>query len=184
MSHSIPTNSKGISILNDTPRIYVACLAAYNNGKLHGAWIDATQEPDAILEAVHTMLKASPEANAEEWAIHDYEGFHNLTLSEWEGFAEVHAYATFIEEHGHLGAEIYSHYGDLEEAQAALNDRYAGCYSNLADFAQELTEETTTIPQNLTYYIDYERMARDVEMSGDILTVETDDGMVHIFWNH
>jgi Antirestriction protein (ArdA) len=25
------------------PRIYVACLAAYNNGYLHGAWIDAIQ---------------------------------------------------------------------------------------------------------------------------------------------
>jgi antirestriction protein len=29
--------------LTTEPRIYVACLAAYNNGNLHGAWIDATQ---------------------------------------------------------------------------------------------------------------------------------------------
>ena len=27
-----------------TPKIYVACLAAYNNGHLHGEWIDATQD--------------------------------------------------------------------------------------------------------------------------------------------
>ncbi len=184
MAHSIPTSSQDTDTLEDTPRIYVACLAAYNNGKLHGAWIDATQEPDAILEAVQTMLNASPEANAEAWAIHDYEGFHGLTLPEWEGFAEVHAYATFIEEHGHLGTEIYTYYGDLEEAQAALNDRYAGCYPSLADFAQELTEATTTIPQNLAYYIDYERMARDMEMSSDILTIETAFNEVHVFWNH
>ena len=26
----------------EQPRIYVACLAAYNNGILHGAWIEAT----------------------------------------------------------------------------------------------------------------------------------------------
>lgn len=26
------------------PRIYVACLAAYNNGSLHGRWIDADQD--------------------------------------------------------------------------------------------------------------------------------------------
>ena len=26
----------------EPPRIYVACLAAYNNGILHGAWIEAT----------------------------------------------------------------------------------------------------------------------------------------------
>lgn len=29
-------------------RIYVACLAAYNNGELHGAWIDATQDLDDV----------------------------------------------------------------------------------------------------------------------------------------
>ncbi|WP_197724637.1 antirestriction protein ArdA [Sphingobium amiense] len=28
-----------------TPRIYVACLAAYNNGYLHGEWIN--EEADA-----------------------------------------------------------------------------------------------------------------------------------------
>jgi len=27
---------------SERPRIYVACLAAYNNGRLHGRWIDAT----------------------------------------------------------------------------------------------------------------------------------------------
>ena len=31
-----------------TPKIYVACLAAYNNGFLHGQWIDANQETEAI----------------------------------------------------------------------------------------------------------------------------------------
>ena len=28
----------------ENPSIYVADLAAYNNGYLHGVWIDATQE--------------------------------------------------------------------------------------------------------------------------------------------
>ncbi len=32
----------------DTPQIYVACLAAYNNGTLHGIWCDATQGEDGI----------------------------------------------------------------------------------------------------------------------------------------
>ena len=34
--------------ITDTPKIYVACLAAYNNGKLHGSWIYADQSSDAI----------------------------------------------------------------------------------------------------------------------------------------
>ena len=44
-------------------RIYVACLAAYNNGCLHGRWIDATT-PDEIMDAVRAMLAASPELGA------------------------------------------------------------------------------------------------------------------------
>ena len=168
----------------ETPRIYVACLAAYNNGKLHGAWIDAIQEPDDIMEEVQAMLKASPEPDAEEFAIHDYEEFCGISLSEYEGLEQVHAYATFVEEHGRLGAEIYNYYGDLQIAVTALTDCYAGCYPSLADFAEELTEDTTTIPKNLAYYIDYERMARDMEMSGDVITIETAHDEVHVFWNH
>jgi len=41
-------------------RIYVADLAAYNAGHLHGVWIDATLELDDIQAQVRTMLAASP----------------------------------------------------------------------------------------------------------------------------
>ena len=43
--------------LPETPRIYVACLAAYNNGCLHGRWIDVTT-PDEIWDAVRATLAA------------------------------------------------------------------------------------------------------------------------------
>jgi len=43
----------------DPIRIYVACLAAYNNGHLHGEWINVTDEA-SIWEAVQAMLFASP----------------------------------------------------------------------------------------------------------------------------
>ena len=32
---------KNNQTLTDQPRIYAACLAAYNNGILHGEWIEA-----------------------------------------------------------------------------------------------------------------------------------------------
>jgi len=61
-------------------QIYVACLASYNNGILHGAWINAEQDAYAIYDEVQTMLTASPVKDAEEWAIHDYEGFEGVRL--------------------------------------------------------------------------------------------------------
>ena len=68
----------------DRLRIYVASLSDYNAGRLHGAWIDAAQEPEQIEAEIAWMLKQSPEPIAEEWAIHDHEGFGGVRLSEYE----------------------------------------------------------------------------------------------------
>ena len=84
--------------MTETPRIYVACLAAYNNGKLHGAWIDANQDAEDLQKAVQKMLSQSPEPGAEEWAIHDYEAFDGVEIHESESFETVSALARFIEE--------------------------------------------------------------------------------------
>ena len=171
--------------MTSTPKIYVACLAAYNNGKLHGAWIDADQSADAIHEEIKAILASSPEAGAEEWAIHDYEGFGAVRISEWESMELLADMAALISEHNELGVAALAHFcGDIQEARSALEDNYCGQYRSLADFAQEITEETTSIPQNLAYYIDYSAMARDMEMNGDVFTIETGFEAVHVFWNH
>lgn len=162
-------------------RFYVACLAAYNNGILHGRWINALQDSDAILEEIGAMLKASPIPGAEEFAIHDYEGFEGARIEEYQGVESVAEIAAFIGEHGALGGKLLEYFGDLEDARTAIEEEYRGEYLSLADFAQELTEETTEIPENLQYYIDYERMGRDLEIN-DVLAVETGFEEVHIFW--
>ena len=165
------------------PRIYVADLAAYNNGKLHGIWIDAALELDDIQEAVAKMLKASPEGFAEEYAIHDYEGFGSYRVSEYEGLQSVHEVACFIEEHDELGAELLTHFSSIDEARTAIDENYAGCYESVADFAEELTEDSVQIPESLARYIDYNAMAYDMEVGGDIFTIELGHREVHIFWS-
>jgi len=172
--------------MSEEIRIYVADLAAYNNGTLHGAWIDATQDIDDMWDQVNAMLKASPiEEVAEEYAIHDFEGFDGYSLSEYAGLGNVHDIVCFIEEHPEIGGELLNHFGgDLEDATKAVEENYNGCYKSIADYAQELTEQTSEVPKHLEFYIDYERMGRDMDMSGDIYTIETGCEEVHIFWNH
>ena len=122
--------------------------------------------------------------NAEEWAIHDYEGFYGCVLSEWEGFEQVSALASFLAEQGRLGAELVNYFGgDLDEAHQVLKDNYCGEYKSLADFAEEVTVDYITIPEQLVNYIDYASMGRDMELNGDILTLELGFECVHIFWN-
>lgn len=167
----------------DAPRIYAACLAAYTNGHLHGCWIDATQDPEDIQAEIAEMLRTSPIAGAEEWAIHDYENFEGARLEEYSGIAKAHALALFIVAHGRLGAKLLDCFcGDLDAADAAFED-YAGAHRSLADFAREITEDTTDIPPTLAGYIDYESMARDLERGGDVLTVDLGLDEVHVFWS-
>ena len=108
-----------------------------------------------------------------------------MNISEYESIESVHQKALFIEEHEDLAEVLLSHWcGDLEQAQKALEDDYHGCYESLADYAQELTEQTSEVPKHLEFYIDYEKMAYDMEMNGDVYTVETGFNEVHVFWSH
>ncbi len=163
-------------------RIYVACLAAYNNGHLHGRWIDATLGENHIHTQVKAMLTNSPEPDAEEWSIHDYEGFEGAPISEWDSFERIANLAEFITEHETLGGKLLEHFGgDLDDAKTAF-DNYWGEFENLEEYARSLTEDTGgEIPSHLANYIDYAAMGRDMEMSGDIFTVEIAFDEIHIF---
>jgi antirestriction protein len=170
---------------HDAPRIYVADLAAYNAGRLHGEWIDATQDPDQIHEEIQAMLKKSPEPDAEEWAIHDFENFGGLQLSESEDMDKVSQVAKLIEEHGPLFAEVVSHFGGtqyLDDAVEAMEENYQGGYDDLADWAEQFAKDTGASMENYENYIDWERVGNDAEMGGDIFTVEV-DGKVHVFFS-
>jgi len=170
--------------LFETPRIYVACLAAYNNGILHGCWIDADPDPEVMREEVQAMLADSPIHHAEEFAIHDTQGFGHGLVNEYDSLERIAELAGFLQEHGLVGLLVLSHVsGNLEEAREMM-ERYAGTHASAAEYARELTEETSEIPAHLENYIDYESIARDMELSGDIDVIEVGYEEVHIFWSH
>ena len=169
-----------------TPRIYVACLAAYNNGILHGRWIDADQDAEDIQAEIQAMLAASPVPGAEEFAIHDTESFGSARIGVYESIENIAAIAKLIVEHGDLAAELSGHAGGVDEAHEMLDDQYQGAFKNLEAWAEEYLEDTgalTPLPENLRNYFDYEAFARDAELGGDITAIETSDGQVHVFWS-
>ncbi len=115
-----------------------------------------------IQDQINDMLKDSPEQDAEEYAIHDYEGFGGYGLGEYEGIESVHEIACFLEEHSEIGGELLSHFGgSLDDATKAAEESYTGSYTSLADYAQELTEQTSEVPKHLEFYIDYEKIGRE-----------------------
>ena len=168
------------------PKIYFACLASYNTGILHGEWIDATLETDEIQEEIQRVLKSSPIEDAEEHAIHDYEDFYGAESGEYPDLEEVSNVAKFLVEHGELGAEILSHFCcDLEEARKAIEEQYLGEYESLEDYAEEYVEQLgLDIPESIQNYVDYKSLGRDMELGGDVYTIETGYKEVHVFINH
>lgn len=166
-----------------TPTIYVACLAAYNNGFLHGEWIDATQDIDEIYAEISKMLKTSPFRHAEEFAIHDFEGFGDEQLSEYDSIEHVVKIAQFIIENGELGGALLGNY-TTEEAEKLLEDHYNGAYESEVDFASSIFEDcyANAIPENLKFYFDYEAFARDLFIN-DYFSVEV-NGKIHVFSNY
>ena len=168
----------------DGPRIYVACLASYNNGCLFGRWIDVGEDEAALRSEVAAMLRASPEPAAEEWAFHDFDGFSGIEIREYESFSHVVALAAFAEEHGELGGEVLSYYGgDLDDARKALDEQYAGAYASLEDFAEEIaSEHFASVHDSMKSYIDYEAIGRDMALSGDIITFDLAHDDIRIFW--
>jgi antirestriction protein len=170
------------------PRIYVASLSDYNNGILHGEWLDAEDEPDELYAAIQAVLDQSPAGQAEEFAIFDFEGFGPWRLDEYESIAMVSAVAQGMAEHG----PAFAHWVEVVEAKdpddlVGFEAAYLGHWDGVEEYAEELLagcglNVDDLIPEAYSAYvwIDYEGFARDLEISGDITTSEGDGG-VYIF---
>jgi antirestriction protein len=169
-------------------RIYIACLAAYNSGALHGQWIDATSDVDAMREQVAAMLAASPVAGAEEWAIHDYDSFPNL--GEFPGLDAVAAMAELFEDFDHIAADdlhaILANFHTADEARANLSDNFAGTFDSFSAYADDAADEMieacgldATRGKFLINYFDYAAWARDLALEMTVIDCPSGVAVFH-----
>lgn len=161
-------------------RIYVASLSDYNAGILHGAWVDVT-DADTMREQIAAMLKESPSASeecpAEEWAIHDFDGFGSLRLDESEDLDKLCEIAKAYEEHGEplLAWLGYCRSNEVED----FAEKYQGEWASLAEYVEEYHDDcgaTKEIPEAFKNYIDWESMAHDWDLN-DVLTLDSPEGV-------
>jgi len=94
----------------ESPRIYVASLSDYNNGRLEGKWFDFSDYSDAseLMDAIQEMLDEITEKYndgevREEWAVHDYEYIPSTLASEYMGesdFQQIYDVMEVADERG------------------------------------------------------------------------------------
>lgn len=178
-----------MSVTNSTPRIYVASLSDYNAGRLHGCWIDAAQDADDIHADIQAMLATSGETIAEEWAIHDYEEFGGISISEYESIETVAVLAHLLAEHGAAIAAYYDNQSgywaeNLDEIEESFRESFQGEHDSEEEFAQQLADDLGML-QNIegqgwpASYIDWAAATRDL-FCGDYWSARSDGG-VYVF---
>ena len=172
------------------PKIYVASLSDYSGGRLHGAWLEVTADVDALEEGVEAMLASSPTPNCEEWAVHDYEGFGPMRLDEHESLATLATIGAGINEHGRAFAHWAALVGirDLDVLDG-FEDAYLGQAESIESYAEQLLDDIGVfrqledlLPENLQPYLTFDvaGFARDLELSGDVVTSEAPEG-IYVF---
>lgn len=192
--------------MSNSPQIYVACLASYNNGEHHGEWMDADDGEDTINDKIAALLLRSKFPNvsidcpeecegedstckvckgsgsvrsAEEFGIFDTSGLCGL-VGEWTPITEVCEVAEAVEKYGEAFAIACQYWSTLEDAIDAM-ERYRGEWDSAADYTQEFYEECYSealeaMPDVLRYAIDWE----SVSNSMDITEIRS-GSKVHIF---
>jgi antirestriction protein len=127
------------------------------------------------------MLAASPIPGAEEYAIHDYDGFGPLNLGEYESIDRIADIAQGIEEHG----EAYAAYLSNDPTADCFDDAYCGTWDSEKDYAENYIEDVGgwagvhPIPDELWPYLDMDAITCDLMQ--DYFTVKSSDYRVHIF---
>ena len=157
-------------------QIYVACLAAYNAGRLHGVWIDVDADADAMGADVAAMLAKSPIPGAEEYAVHDYNGFPDM--GEYPGLdaiAETAALVELAQEHG-LTADDYvaiakNWHGDAADIREKLTDCFMGVFDRFRDYADEYADDVLLggVSDDVVRYFDYDAHASDLAHSYTVI---------------
>jgi antirestriction protein len=135
---------------DSTCRIYAASLSDYNDGRLHGVWIDLDSDTtvEDIEDQISAMLKASPFARsefaqrygmlAEEWAIHDYEGFGGIRLHESESLDRIVAIVDGIGRFGNAYLAWVLDTGEIDTG--TFEDEYQGEYNDEFDYGYQWFE--------------------------------------------
>ena len=126
---------------------------------------------------------------AEEWAIHDHDGFGELRLSELESLEYVAGIAGGIEKHGLAFAAWASEVNSDPEQRAQFEERFQGEWESVEAYAENLLDEMSAqkviddAPEWLRPYLklDVAGFSRDLEAGGDIATAETDEGRVWVW---
>jgi len=158
-------------------RIYVACLASYNNGFLHGKWFDLKDFSNAddlrdaitsdVLESKDNPTTLKYGETCEEYAIHDFEAPKGIKIGEYSDLDELMEMQEILaDDNGEIILALKDHLGSgtsLDDAKSYFEDNHRGEFKSDIDFADDAAESMGwDLSSGVGRYFDSEAFARDL----------------------
>lgn len=180
-------------------RVWIGCLACYNDGQLIGQWYDASEAGTVTPDMIHVKERVDPEVftayvteNHEELWCMDIEDAPSESLSREMSPSEAQAIADRLDdlERNHVEPAAYAAYCDnlgydfTEDALGEFEDAYAGEWDNREDYAYNLAEDLGVLPEGNAWpgsYIDWKRAANDLFIGGDNWDAPAPGGRIYVF---
>ena len=175
------------SATDTTPRVWIGCLACYNEGRLVGDWFDAATADEVTTYDVHGAHSRS-DSHDELWVM-DHENIpvrgemDPSEAAEWgRVYTEVGpehwpALCAWVES----GDYVAEGTGELPSI-SDFEERYCGAWENLREYAEQLADDIgllADVPEEIARYFDWQAWSRDLAF--DYSTYDDPEGGVFVF---
>ena len=166
----------------ETSKVWVADLAAYNNGSLEGFWMELTSDASEMASEIKTFMDAQTEKHGElreEYAFHDYDNPINSNWGEYESLKDI---AEVMETLESVDTETLQAGLELNMSLSDITNCFSGCYDSAEDFGYQDLEDSGRLSElesmGMLYYM-------DVEAYGNALLVDASwtevNGTIYVF---
>lgn len=170
-----------------TPRVWIGCLACYNEGRLVGDWFDAASADEVTTYDVHGAHSRA-DSHDELWVM-DHENIpvrgemDPITAAAWgRCLAEVDehlrpALCVWVES----GDYVAEGAGDLPST-SDFEERYCGAWESFREYAENLADDIgllADVPEEIARYFDWQAWSRDLAM--DYSVYDDPEGGVFVF---
>lgn len=177
-----------LAIADTTPRVWIACLACYNGGRLVGDWFPAEIADDVTLDEIHAHYGGTRMDCEEVWCFDT----DNLPMSREMSVVEAAGWGCLLSEVDdwqrdalfawvRSGDYITEGGGDLPSLPD-FEERYAGEWDAFRDYAENLADDIgllADVPEDLVGYFDWNTWTRD--LAYDYTTEAAPNGGVYVF---
>jgi antirestriction protein len=155
---------------DETMRVWVGCLSCYNDGRLIGAWVDATEAAEFV---------PCDRPGCEEWWVFDTDGLPTDGECSPVYAAALASLISEVEEWQRpalvawIGENRYSVDSDGLPLLDDFNEAYCGEWESRSEYAEDLAEQCGYLPGDseiednpLLRYVDWDAWTRDLFLMG------------------